>query len=345
MADEGSSARAPRPASRAARAADRVVDRVVFDRGVHVRGTVVWADTRRRERICFVSRAGIPGVPLRTTTLCTPETARRTSAIRGARAVRQPLLCPPGRRFTIGPLEVDIASSGYCPGAIQLRIGLDGAWITYSGDWSLQSSPDCDPYQPLPSDVWVMRWCAERGTPTAEHAASALEDWTRQALAQRGVVIWRLDVSTETERALRWATGTGAEVVTPAGIRRIAHRAPGLGSAARIREISDRPTIVLWPHTQALPSRWRQAGSEVPVARLSADEEVSSSSADALHADLIVSYRLAPSSAELAERAKAQGVSHAVLVGPPDPIAEAALTDQGIDYRALGAERQLRLDL
>ncbi|MEO7095060.1 MAG: hypothetical protein ABI175_17505 [Polyangiales bacterium] len=96
--------------------------------GVHLTGTPIWCDARRRRDICFVSssdrlaRAGhgqLIGTPL-------------TLALLGAKGEGD-LAVPVRQRFTLGTLRLELIPSGRGLGAAALFVDLGGRGTMYAG--------------------------------------------------------------------------------------------------------------------------------------------------------------------------------------------------------------------
>src|SRR4051812_22327281 len=96
--------------------------------GVHLTGTPIWCDARRRRDICFVSsadrlaRAGhgqLIGTPL-------------TLALLGAKGEGD-LAVPVRQRFTLGTLRLELIPSGRGLGAAALFVDLGGRCTLYAG--------------------------------------------------------------------------------------------------------------------------------------------------------------------------------------------------------------------
>src|SRR5579859_7328899 len=105
--------RRSQPAACCMRRAKQQVASVTWRDGVHLTGTPIWCDARRRRDVCFVSSAD------RVTAghgqlIATPETlaiAKRRAREAGHLAV------PLHRPFTLGTLRLELISSARGPGA------------------------------------------------------------------------------------------------------------------------------------------------------------------------------------------------------------------------------------
>ncbi|MBA2538236.1 MAG: hypothetical protein H0V17_01255, partial [Deltaproteobacteria bacterium] len=94
--------------------------------GVHLTGTSIWCDARRRREVCFVSssdRVGRSHGQL----IATPLTLALMGASSGNLAV------PLRQRFTLGTLRIELIASGRGPGAASLYVEGASKKLLYAG--------------------------------------------------------------------------------------------------------------------------------------------------------------------------------------------------------------------
>ena len=70
---------------------------------------------------------------------------------------------PYGRRFQLGGVAVSFHPAGHILGSAQVRLEADGEVWVASGDYKRQPDPTCEPFEPVPCDVFVTE--ATCGTP------------------------------------------------------------------------------------------------------------------------------------------------------------------------------------
>src|SRR5262245_47485879 len=122
----------PPPAGRAATrsvAEGRSTAPVTWRDGVHLTGTPVWCDARRRRDVCFVSSADRVGRAGHGQLIATPLTLALLDA-RGGGHLGVPL----HRRFTLGTLRLELLASGRGAGAAALHVdAASGPRVLYAG--------------------------------------------------------------------------------------------------------------------------------------------------------------------------------------------------------------------
>lgn len=96
--------------------------------GVHLTGTPIWCDARRRRDVCFVSSADRVGRAGHGQLIGSPLTLALLGAREGGH-----LAVPLHRRFTLGTLRLELIASGRGPGAAALHVELGGRRVLYAG--------------------------------------------------------------------------------------------------------------------------------------------------------------------------------------------------------------------
>jgi hypothetical protein len=95
---------------------------------VHVTGTPIWCDARRRRDVCFVSSADRVGKSEHGQLIGTPETIALLGGGAGHLAV------PLRRPFTLGTLRLELIASGRGLGAAALLVDLGARRVLYAGE-------------------------------------------------------------------------------------------------------------------------------------------------------------------------------------------------------------------
>src|SRR5215470_6947363 len=101
---------------------------VTWRDGVHLTGTPIWCDARRRRDVCFLSSADRVARTGHGQLIGTPITL----ALLG---VRDPghLAVPLRQRFTLGTLRLELIPSGRGLGAAALHVDIAGKTVLYAG--------------------------------------------------------------------------------------------------------------------------------------------------------------------------------------------------------------------
>jgi hypothetical protein len=231
---------------------------VAWRDGVHLAGTPIWCDARRRRDVCFLSSADRVGRTGHGQLIGTAITLALLDAA-GAGHLAVPLR----QRFTLGTVRLELIPSGRGFGAAALFADVTGKTVLYAGAVRTSSGGVGDAAELRACDAVVV--AAPYGEPHHQFpplttAVAAAIDWTRAQLAagRRPVlfvdtvldgleVASRLaaeDIAIAGGRALREAGQRIAELVPPAQVvdgevaigRSIGPRAIGLRPAARPSE-------------------------------------------------------------------------------------------------------------
>lgn len=96
--------------------------------GVHLTGTPIWCDARRRRDVCFVSSADRIGSAGHGQLIATPITLAPIAA-HGTGHLAAPLLRP----FTLGTVRLELIPSGRTLGAAALHVDAGGRTVLYAG--------------------------------------------------------------------------------------------------------------------------------------------------------------------------------------------------------------------
>jgi hypothetical protein len=102
---------------------------VTWRDGVHLTGTPIWCDARRRRDVCFVSSADRVGAAGHGQLIATPPTL----ALVGTSTDAGHLAAPLRRPFTLGTLRLELIPSGRCLGAAALYVDARGRTALYAG--------------------------------------------------------------------------------------------------------------------------------------------------------------------------------------------------------------------
>jgi putative mRNA 3-end processing factor len=101
---------------------------VTWRDGVHLTGTPLWCDARRRRDVCFVSSADRVGKTGHGQLIASPLTLALLGAQGGGH-----LGVPLHRRFTLGTVRLELVASGRGPGAAALFVDIAGRTVLYAG--------------------------------------------------------------------------------------------------------------------------------------------------------------------------------------------------------------------
>ena len=127
---------------------------VIYNDGIHLKGTDLWFDAKKKVNLSFISNANIPSLPQHDRIIATPETLK---LIEGKTPESIALSCPYNRPFSLGNIKIELIPSGYCLGASQIVAEIDGKRIVYTGDLKIGNSPTSKFIEIRRCDVLIMK--------------------------------------------------------------------------------------------------------------------------------------------------------------------------------------------
>ncbi|MEL7368170.1 MAG: MBL fold metallo-hydrolase [Myxococcota bacterium] len=124
-----------------------------YNGGVHLTDSVLWCDTDRRNDLVFISHSHADYVGKHRRILATDKTVRVLT--RGTGKI-DALTSPYRRKFTLGPLSLQMYPSGHVLGAAQLLIVRDDQRLLYTSDINPRESLTAEQSEVVPCDVLVI---------------------------------------------------------------------------------------------------------------------------------------------------------------------------------------------
>src|SRR4051794_25029293 len=105
--------------------------------GLHLTGTPLWFDARRKSELSFVSHAHSDHIARHERVIATSATLKLMTHRLGELSSALPV--PYNRPFELGPLHVELLPAGHILGSAQIRVTCaDGHRVVYSGDINLE---------------------------------------------------------------------------------------------------------------------------------------------------------------------------------------------------------------
>jgi putative mRNA 3-end processing factor len=127
---------------------------IEYDKGIHLRGTDLWFDSRKKAKFSFISNANVGRFVPPEKVIATPETIRLIEKKIKKSVV---LACPYNRPFTLGNAQVELIPSGYMLGAAQIEVKKADKTIIYTGDINLRESPTSKPARIKRCQILVLK--------------------------------------------------------------------------------------------------------------------------------------------------------------------------------------------
>jgi putative mRNA 3-end processing factor len=118
--------------------------------GIHLTDSVLWCDCDRRRDLVFLSHAHADFIGKHRRILATDKTVRILTHATGK---VDALTSPYRRRFTLGPLSLEMHPAGHVLGSAQILIERGGRRLVYTSDVNTRPSATAEKAKPLECDV------------------------------------------------------------------------------------------------------------------------------------------------------------------------------------------------
>jgi len=126
---------------------------IEFENGIHIKGTGLWLDARRKADFCFVSHAHTDHAVRHTEILATKETARLYEHRFGKAKFN---ILEYNRPKRLKGVKVELFPSGHILGGAQILIEKDGTRIVYTGDFKLRKGLTVKKAEIKTCDILIM---------------------------------------------------------------------------------------------------------------------------------------------------------------------------------------------
>lgn len=182
--------------------------------GLHLTGTPLFLDARRKSELSFVSHAHSDHIARHERVISTAATLALLEARLGA--VKAPLPVPYRRPFELGPLLLELFPAGHVLGSAQLRVTRpDGRRVLYTGDLNLARGLTAEPLEVAECDTLVIESTfghPRYRLPPREETLAAVERWVRRQLdAGRAPILYAYSLG-KAQEAIAWLERAGIPV-------------------------------------------------------------------------------------------------------------------------------------
>lgn len=224
--------------------------------GVHLTGTPIWCDARRRRDVCFVSSADRIAIAEHGQLIATPLTLAMLAPKSGAALGAGHLAVPWRRPFTLGTLKLELIPSGRGLGASALHVDSRGRTVLYAGP--VRTTAPRDPAEVRTCDSLVI--AAPFGEP--HHAFAPIEQlrdqvlaWAKQRLAAGDVPV--LVVESALDGLEITAQLAELQLAASKSLRDAAERLASLEALPELRAPGKQPRVIVHVAADklALPAR------------------------------------------------------------------------------------------
>jgi putative mRNA 3-end processing factor len=218
---------------------------VTWRDGVHLTGTPIWCDARRRRDVCFLSSAERAATDASRRVghgqlIATPLTLALIGADAGQLGV------PVHRPFTLGTTRLELIPSGRGLGAAALHVDLGGRSVLYAG--SVRTVNPREAAEVRAADAVVV--AASLGEP--EHQVAALDDvaaeviaWTRAQLTLARIPVLVVDTTFDGIEVATYLAAAGIHVAASRSLRDAAQRATAHTQVPALRAPGREPACVI----------------------------------------------------------------------------------------------------
>jgi putative mRNA 3-end processing factor len=213
------------------------VSPVTWRDGVHLTGTPIWCDARRRRDVCFVSSAERVAAGGRTghgQLIATPATLALLGADAGHLAV------PVHKPFTLGTTRLSLIPSGRGLGAAALHVDIGGRSVLYAG--AVRTTNPAEAAEVRACDAVVVDAASDvdEFAPLDEVASNVI-DWARVQLVHGATPVIVVDTVFDAFEVAGHLAGAGVPVAASKAIREAAARVRAHASAPALRAPGKEP--------------------------------------------------------------------------------------------------------
>jgi len=316
--------------------------------GLHLTGTSLWLDARRKSELSFVSHAHSDHIARHERVIATSATVRMMTHRLGTLPAALPV--PYQRPFELGPLVLELLPAGHMLGSAQLRVTrADGHRITYTGDLNLVPSMTAEKAAVAECDTLFIESTFGHPRyrfPPKSEVLGSIEAWARSNL-ERGVSPLLLGYPFgKSQEAMAHLASRGLQLCAHPAIYEVAKLYEELGigipnlrrfeGELRPGEVGFFPPRVargtavarIWPRQSAVLTGWAVDGPGT-ARRYGADLAFPLS--DHADCEALISYAQATGATEV--------ITHH---GFARELAQ-ALVQAGVEARPLGSVKQLEL--
>lgn len=315
--------------------------------GLHLTGTALWLDARRKSELSFVSHAHSDHIARHERIIATSPTVRFMTHRLGALPAALPV--PYNRPFVLGPLGVELLPAGHILGSAQIRVTRsDGRRIVYTGDLNLAPSLTAEPVQVAACDTLIIESTFGHPRylfPPKQQVLADVEAWVRRKLESGSAPILLGYSLGKSQEVMRFLAGRGFDICAHASVYEIAQLYEEFGiPLERVRRfngvLKDGEVGVFPPHlarSVSVRRIWPRASAVLTGWALDAN------GARRYGADVAFPLSDHADFAGLLRYARETGATEVITHhGFADELAK-ALREAGIEARAIGKPLQLRL--
>lgn len=215
---------------------------VTWRDGVHLTGTPIWCDARRRRDICFVSSVDRVGRTGHGQLIGSPITL----ALLGARGDGH-LAVPLRQRFTLGTVRLELIPSGRGLGAAALHVDVVGRTVLYAGAVRTVASGFIEAADVRACDALVIDAPLAEGEEleSLDEVAGRVVEWTREQLAAGLPTVLVVDSAIDGIEVAARVLAEGVPVAGSKALRDAVTQLAGLATVPVLRAPGREPAVLI----------------------------------------------------------------------------------------------------
>lgn len=212
---------------------------VTWRDGVHLTGTPIWCDARRRRDVCFVSSAERVPRTGHGQLIATPATLALIGVDAGHLAV------PVHRPFTLGTTRLQLIPSGRGLGAAALHVDLGGRTVLYAG--TVRTVNPVEPAGVRACDAVVVEapLAADARFAPLEDVASQVVDWARVQLIGGRTPVLVVDTVYDGLEVASYLAAAGVQIAGTKALRDAATRGAAHAAVPAVRTPGKEPAAII----------------------------------------------------------------------------------------------------
>ena len=185
---------------------------IEYKNGIHIKGSGLWLDARRKTDFCFVSHAHADHAAKHGQILATRETAALFEHRYGKAKFK---LLEYNRPKRLNGIKVELFPSGHVLGGAQILIEKAGTKIVYTGDFKLRKSLTAPKAQVKRCDILVMESTFGRPYlkfPPSKQVHDQMEEFARENLTKGRVPVFLAYSLGKAQEAMKILSNRGFEL-------------------------------------------------------------------------------------------------------------------------------------
>lgn len=194
---------------------------IEYNNGIHLKGTGLWFDSKKKAGLSFVSSANLQKFTPPEKIISTPETIKFLE-----KKIRKSIVlsCPYSRPFTLGSIQIELVPSGHMLGSSQIVVNKGERTLIYTGNLNLKSLPTTQKAAVRKCDVLVLKTrygLPENVFPAFEESLKALDEFIEASFSSGATPVILTDALGIGQDIIKALGDSGYKLSLHQSIRRI----------------------------------------------------------------------------------------------------------------------------